>query len=206
LCFCGMSLGLHGQVEKKEAPATVLKLNPLSLLVATGNVQIERRLGDRFSGQFGINFGRPKLKVYAPNLLKPVQYTLFTLTPEIRYYISFQKRQVPRGPYLAAYLRFHRVGKQYEIIAYDPDQFQNVLVEAHVRTTAFGGGFLLGYQFFFKDHFGLDLFIGPKYGHANSNYEYECPNCDGDERTAEKPGISYSGLDIRAGVGIGYGF
>lgn len=187
-------------------PANIVKLNPLSLGVATLNVQYERRISTRFSGQIGFHMGRPKVGVYAEVLPEPIQYGLIGITPELRYYLSFQKRAVPRGPYLAAYLRFQAVKMNYGIMAYDPDDFQDlpVMVTAHKRAVA--GGFLLGYQFIISEHLGIDLFIGPRYGHAASKYAVSCPTCDGDERMAAKPGMRFDGLDLRAGVAVGYAF
>lgn len=206
LAVAGAFHSLHAQKPMLESPRTVLKLNPFSLLVATGNFQVEHRLGDRFSAQLGFVIGGPSVSVNAPNLPKPINYTLVGLTPELRYYIAFHKRQVPRGVYLGTYLRLQHVRKRYEVNAYDPDRFQNVTVQADIKINAFGGGFVVGYQFFFKERFGLDLFIGPKYGHALSKYALQCPTCDGDERAVSKPGMTFDGLDLRAGVGFGYGF
>ena len=190
----------------KPSPRNVVKLNPLSLFVATLNVQAERRIGDRFSVQLGANAGAPALDIYAKMLPAPIHYKFVGLTPELRYYLSFEKRQVPNGPYLGAYLRFQRVQKRYGIQAYDPDSLQDRPIEVRVSHNVLAGGFLVGYQFIFKNHLILDLFIGPRYGRATSKYQTLCEGCDGDERTAAKPGIHYSGIDLRAGIAFGYGF
>lgn len=190
----------------KSGPANVIKINPLSLIVATFNVQAERRISTRFSAQIGLQLGRPKLGVFAENLPEPIQYSLLGLTPELRYYLSFQKRAVPRGPYLATFLRLQSVRMRYGILAYDPDEFEDLPVSVIAHKKAIAGGFLLGYQFIVKEHLGIDLFVGPRYGHAASRYEINCPTCDGDERMAAKPGMRFDGLDLRAGVAVGYAF
>jgi hypothetical protein len=189
-----------------ESPGTIVKINPMSLFVKTCNLQIEQRLSTRFSAQLGIAFGGPTVNVYSPNLPKPIDYTLVGITPEFRYFLSFQRRQVPRGSYLGAYLRVQRVNKSYEVIAYDPDYFHEVPAEVDIRINSLGGGFVVGYQFFLKKRVAIDIFMGPRYSFAKTQYAIGCPSCDGDELTAQRPGMTFDGLDLRAGVGLGYGF
>lgn len=199
--------GTQAPAQKAPSgPANVIKINPLSLGVATLNLQFERRISTRFTGQIGFHIGRPKVGVYAEVLPEPIQYGLIGLTPELRYYLSFQKRAVPRGPYLATYLRFQSVKMTYDILAYDPDDFQDIPVMVTASKRAVAGGFLLGYQFIISEHLGIDIFIGPRYGHARSRYQLSCPTCDGDERMAARPGMRFDGLDLRAGVAVGYAF
>lgn len=206
LICLGWRLLAHTQGTKPTGPATVLKINPLSLGVATINLQAEHRISQRFSGQLGFQAGRPKVGVFAESLPEPIQYTIIGLTPELRYYLSFQKRAVPRGPYIGTYLRAQSVRMYYGILAYDPDTFQDLNVDVSVRRLAIAGGFLLGYQFLIKQRFALDLFIGPRYGYAKSKYTTTCPTCDGNERMAAKPGMRFDGLDLRAGIAVGYAF
>ena len=204
------AIGFHGVAKAQkpisESPGMVLKINPLSLFVSTFNVQMERRLGTRFSGQIGFAVGAPTVAVYSPNLPEPIDYKLIGLTPELRYFLAFQRRQVPHGPYLGTYLRLQHVKKSYGIVAYDPDIFQEVNAEVNVNINSLNVGFVVGYQFFIKKRLAIDLFVGPRYGFAKSVYTMQCAGCDGDESVAQKPGMRFDGLDLRAGVGVGYGF
>jgi hypothetical protein len=206
LAWMLLHLPASAQPSPTESPKLVLKLNPLSILVSTFNIQAEKPLNERFSGQIGLQIGAPTLQIFAPNLAEPVDYLVLGLTPELRYYISFHKRAVPRGAYLGAYLRMQHVRKQYGILAYDPDYFQNRAVIVTAQINALSGGFLLGYQFLIKNRLALDIFVGPRYGSAASAITIECPGCDGDERTAARAGMEFDGLDLRGGIGIGYAF
>jgi hypothetical protein len=194
------------QEKLGESPDLVLKVNPLSFVVSTFNIQAEKPFNERFSGQLGFQFGSPKVSVYALNLLEPVKYQLIGLTPEMRYYVSFAKKHLPQGAYLGAYLRLQHVRKEYRILAYDPDTFQDRMVDVTVKINAFAGGFVLGYQFVVKRVFYVDVFMGPRYGAAASRLSVGCAGCDGDERNASRPGLDFDGMDLRAGIGIGYGF
>jgi hypothetical protein len=206
ILLIGAKAPVFGQTGVVQSPRTILKINPLSIFVTTFNVQVEHRLSTRFSGQVGFAVGGPTVSVYSPNLIEPIDYTLIGITPEIRYYLSFQKREVPRGPYLGTYLRFQKARKSYPVIAYDPDFFQEKETEVTYRIKSAGGGFVLGYQFFIKKRIAVDLFLGPKYSFAKAHFAIECPTCDGDERPALKPGMTFDGLDLRAGLSVGYGF
>lgn len=202
----GARMSAFGQSGVQQSPGTILKINPLSIFVTTLNVQLEQRLTTRFSGQLGIAFGGPTVSVYSPNLPEPIDYVLFGITPELRFYLSFQKREVPRGPYLGTYLRMQKVRKRYTVSAYDPDDFQEKQTVVTYQIGSAAGGFVLGYQFFIKKRIAIDIFLGPRYSFANSVFAIDCETCDGDERPALKPGMTFDGLDLRAGIGIGYGF
>lgn len=208
LCLLCLSLGKPSLAQGQAAPPgkNVVKINPLSLVVSTFSIQAERRLGTRFSGLVGGQLGWPKLSIFAPNLIAPIAYRIAGITPELRYYFSFLKRPVPKGPYLGVFLRYQRIRKEYSVTAYDPDRFQDVTVEVLAGIHAVSGGFLLGYQFVVGQHLSLDLFIGPKYGQAYAHYQILCPGCNGNERMAAKPGLQFDGIDIRAGLGVGYAF
>jgi hypothetical protein len=207
LYFSGLPCPLFTQSAiTGPPPVTVLKTNPFSFIVECFNIQVERSIGSRFSGQVGLMAAGPSLTIHAESLPEPIHYTILGLTPEFRYYFTFLKHPAPRGPYLASYLRLQHVQQRYQILALDPDQGENILVDAAVNRNILAGGFLVGCQLLIKQHFSIDGFMGPRYGRSLSNYRYSCQGCDGDERPIAKPGLPFQGIELRAGICVGYGF
>jgi Protein of unknown function (DUF3575) len=207
LFFLGLPSPLFTQSAIPAPPTLmVLKTNPLSFIVEGFNVQVERSFGARFSGQIGLMAASPSLTIHAESLPEPIHYTILGLTPEFRYYFTFLKRPAPRGPYLASYLRLQHVQQRYQILALDPDRGENIPVDAAVTRHVLAGGFLVGCQLLIKRRFSIDGFMGPRYGRSFSNYRYSCQGCNGDERPIAKPGLPFQGIELRAGICIGYAF
>lgn len=202
LSFCALGI----MAQQRDATPNVIKINPLSLMIGAGNLQFEHKFSKRFSAQMGIMVGAPKLRVFAEKLAQPIGYKVMGITPEIRYYLSFAKRAPPSGVYIGAYLRLQHVSERYNTHVYNPDAFQNVDVAVTISRNVFAGGFLIGYQFLIKEQFALDLFIGPRYGSASSHYILDCAACNGDEKLNAKVGLRFDGMDLRAGIGVGYAF
>lgn len=189
-----------------QTKRNTFKLNPLSVFVLTANFQIERQINERFSFQFGAFAGGTSLGVLATELPNGVRYRWWGLTPELRYFISFNRMEVPTGFYVAPFLRLQHANRQFPGEAFDPDTQTNLAGNAILRTNSFGGGFLLGYQFITKTNFVLDLFMGPKYSSANSKVNFECTGCNGNETLNNSPGLKFDGIEPRAGIGLGFAF
>lgn len=198
LCiFAVLPLLVFGQVN------TVLKLNPLSLGVATLNVQAEQRLNDRFSAQLGIYGGGSYIPL-AASALSGQRLRHFGLTPELRFHTQFNKVDFPEGFFFAGYLRYRRIVQTYLGPVEDPDQqAQEALIKS--RRNNIGWGALLGYSFLWGDHFVLDAFLGPQFSLGRRKVELRCSACTGNEY-AVPVGLDRAGLDLRAGIGVGYAF
>ena len=127
--------------EKSDVSSekNVLKINALSLILATGSVFYEHKFSDNTSGQFG--FGYMGIK------LNDTKFSGIILTPELRIY---PKKNAINGFYIAPYLRY-----------------QNYTLQSGAdrgTLSSMGGGLLLGRQWITKSGFTMDLFFGGHYG------------------------------------------
>ena len=195
-----------GTVIVAQNKVNTVKINPLSLGVLTLNVQGERQLNDRFSAQMGAFLGGTSLSIYADELPEGIKYRWWGLTPELRYFISFNRMDVPKGFYVAPFLRFQRVREAFKGEAHDPDTKLILAGDVDLRRNSIGGGFMLGYQLITARNFVLDLYMGPKYSSANSKIEFSCSTCNGNEVLINQPGLHFDGIEIRAGLSLGFAF
>lgn len=70
-------------IKAQEGKLNAIKINPLSLAFATGNVSYERAIGPQSSIQLG--------GFYAGFKLSELKYSGFGVTPEFRYYFAGNK-------------------------------------------------------------------------------------------------------------------
>ena len=131
------------QDKPQVAPEkNVLKINSLSLFLATGSVFYERKLSDGTSGQLGL--------AYVGLKIQDTRFTGIILTPEVRIY---PKKNAIDGFYVAPYLRY-----------------QNYTLQSgsdRGSLSSIGGGFLFGREWITKSGFTMDLFFGGHYGSSN---------------------------------------
>jgi len=204
LCLCAFA-GLS--LSSVKAQKVVLKINPLSLFLATLNFQAEMAVSDKWSVQLGTFYGGAKLRIGNSDLAEEIGYTWFALTPEARYYAQNQTKETPRGLFMGPFLRYRLDRRQFASNIYDPDEQAFSTGVVNKQNHLFGGGVVLGYQWLFNDVFALDLYGGPQYLAGPSNYEFDCLNCDGDESTVEEPiGLNFTGVSIRLGASLGVAF
>jgi hypothetical protein len=120
----------------------VLKVNTLSLFLATGSVFYEHKLSDLTSAQFGIAYMAVKIQ--------NTKFSGIILTPEFRIY---PKKNAIDGFYIAPYLRY-----------------QNYTLKNSTdkgSLSSMGGGLLFGRQWITKSGFTMDLFFGGHYGSSS---------------------------------------
>ena len=96
-----------------HAQRNVIKVNPLSLFVLTGNAAYEHVLTPNVSLQLGGYYTGMKLD---GNWLQgnEVTYRGWSVTPEVRLY-SFAKKEAPRGFYLAPFMRYRQFNVQGDL-------------------------------------------------------------------------------------------
>ncbi len=200
-------LGMHLQVGAQvRGASTVVKVNPLSLFVATLNVKVERRLTSRFSAQLGLHIGGPRLKYKADSLPHGIQYFMAGITPEFRYYIAFNRVPNPKGMYIGSFCKYLYARERYASFLQDPDAPSPVTGVAVLKQNVIALGFLVGYQWIFKQGISLDLYIGPQYSTSFTRRSVICSVCDGNERPIGHPGLRFDGIGPRAGLTLGYAF
>jgi hypothetical protein len=119
----------------------VLKINTLSLIVATGSLFYERELTEMISGQMGVG--------YLSYSIDESKFSGLILTPEARFY---PKRNAIDGFYLAPYLRYQNFS------------IENTTSNAEATYSNIGGGVAFGRQWILNSGFTMDLFFGGHYG------------------------------------------
>ncbi|NOS91921.1 MAG: DUF3575 domain-containing protein [Cyclobacteriaceae bacterium] len=118
----------------------VIKINILSPIVKTFNVQYERKLNESSSVQLGF--------FYTGYSANETTFSGFGITPEYRFYLTDEALQ---GVYIAPFLR------------YQDFSLTESISNGKATQSTFGGGVILGKQWLFKEKIALDIFIGPSY-------------------------------------------
>jgi hypothetical protein len=179
LVVLALFLAVVGGVKAQDAGrSNAIKLNPLSLVLATGNISYERAIASNKSLQLGA--------FYSSFGLAGLKYTGYGITPEFRLYFAGQKEAL-NGVYVAPFARyqsFSLVEKEY--------------VDNKTSFTTIGGGATIGWQKMWGSGFVLDLFAGPSYSSATFKNE-------GDEENFNVKG-GFSGFGVRTGLTLGFGF
>ena len=139
LCFASGKVSAQGAV----------KINILSPIVKTFNVQFEKALNTSSSFQLGV--------FYTGYSSDNTSFKGFGLTPEYRFYLS--DTDAPEGVYVAPFVRY----QSFKLT----DDFTN----SEGTFSSFGGGLILGKQWVFKEKIVLDLFLGPAYSSGSVKVE-----------------------------------
>ncbi|MBL7730261.1 MAG: DUF3575 domain-containing protein [Chitinophagaceae bacterium] len=129
-------------VKAQSSKMNAVKINPLSALVATGNIAYERAVGAQTSVQLGV--------FYSGFKSSSLKYEGFGITPEFRYYISKENGPM-NGVYVGPFARY----QQFSI----KDKSDG----SSVKFSSVGGGALIGWEKAWKSGFVLDIFAGPSY-------------------------------------------
>jgi hypothetical protein len=165
-------------VQAQEAGrSNAIKINPLSLFLATGNVSYERAVSSQASVQLGA--------FYSSFGLGDLKYTGYGVTPEFRFYFAGHKEAL-NGVYVAPFARYQSF-KLSEKSADNTTSF-----------TAIGGGATIGWQKMWGSGFVLDIFAGPSYSSAKFKNE-----SDQDEFNVQG---GLTGFGVRTGITLGFGF
>ncbi len=174
LLFGLLALSLSSKAQEQK---NVVKLNPLSLLLATGNVSYERAIKKNQTFQIG--------GYYSGFSLGDVKYSGFGITPEYRFFFSGAK-QAFNGAYVAPFVRYQNFSLK------DKDTNEKATMYT------IGGGATIGYEKKFSSGFVIDVFAGPSYNSVSFKNKSQENSFD------IKGGIS--GFGIRTGVALGFGF
>ena len=178
-CFSVLSFMAVMFVSKAQdgGPQNAVKLNPLSLVFATGNVAYERAIGERTSIQLGGYYGSFGLS--------DVKYTGFGITPEMRFYFAGNK-QALNGVYVGPFVR------------YQSFTLKDKSTDDKASFTSIGGGAVIGWEKTWNSGFVLDLFVGPSFNSGKFKDESD------EEEFEIKGGIN--GFGLRTGITLGFAF
>ncbi|MES2734410.1 MAG: DUF3575 domain-containing protein [Bacteroidota bacterium] len=134
------------RLAEVEIPKNVIKINPLSLFALTTSVSYERVINEQMSGQLGLFYTFPVIKI------AHTKFQGFGLTPEFRYYfVALDK--APKGFYVAPFVRYQRFTLTYD----DPESNQ---YDGTAVFRAMGAGANVGGQWIFGESFTLNAFVG----------------------------------------------
>lgn len=142
IIFLSVALSFAFMSQAQQMKQNAIKLNPLSLLLATGNVAYERAVGEKTSVQLG--------GFYSGFRSSSLKYEGFGLTPEMRFYFAGDKEAL-NGVYAGPFVRF----QHYKL--------KDRVDGSGVVYQSIGGGAVVGWQKMWKSGFVLDLFAGPSY-------------------------------------------
>ena len=126
--------------QQTHAQENLIKLNPLSLVIGTVNTSFEHKMNEKQSAQLGLGFVFIKIA--------GVSYSGVFLTPEYRFFLTSDIKDVPAGFYAAPFLRASFLGFKE-----GGDSITNF--------NSIGGGAVIGYQWVWSERFSLDIFAGP---------------------------------------------
>ena len=181
----------------------ILKCNPLSLGAGTLNIQTERRISTRLTAQIGVFVGTFAWNSEEPSLGK-TRFLWMGFTPEIRFYPAFLEKKPPEGFYISGYLRARYTRTSWNGPVYDRGTDSVVVADNQARIGGFGMGGMVGYQFRIKEKFTLEVFGGPQMMIGRPVFTAECSECDGDERNDFPRKPDFTGLELRAGIALGF--
>ena len=154
-----------------------IKLNPLSLVFATGNVAYERAVSENQSFQIGFFYTGVKIS--------DLKYSGLGITPEYRVYFAGNK-QALNGVYVGPFVRY----QSFTLKTSDNN--------SEAKYSSFGGGAVIGWEKTWGSGFVLDLFVGPQYNKGKIKEK------SGNE-TIDVAG-SIDGFGLRTGVALGFAF
>jgi len=97
------------KISKSDDPKNAIKINPLSLFIATGNLAYERNIAKRINVQLGLYFTAAKIG----NLT----YSGIGIDPSVRFYLSGGEK-IMQGFYIAPGLRYRNVTLSNEVSQY----------------------------------------------------------------------------------------
>lgn len=177
LCAAFLVAASFGLKAQDNGAQNAIKINPLSLIFATGNIAYERAVSANSSVQLGI--------FYSGVAISGLKYTGLGITPEYRFYIAGNK-QAMNGVYVGPFVRY----QSFTLKDKDSD--------SEAKFTSFGGGATIGWEKTWASGFVLDIFAGPSY---NSG-KVKDKSGSGDFDVAG----SIDGFGLRTGIALGFAF
>lgn len=160
-----------------NAQTKAVKLNPLSLFVATGNVAFETKVSENTSFQLG--------GFYSGFKTGDFKYAGWGLTPEYRIYFAGDK-QALNGVYAGPFARY----QNYSI--------KDKSTDDKAFFSSIGGGAVIGWQKAYSSGFVLDLFVGPAF--------YSGKFKDSSDEDDFDLSFGMDGFAMRVGLTIGFSF
>lgn len=206
LAFALLICSSTAHAQRERPYHMTIKVNPLSLLLLTGNAKVEFPMGPRISLQLGGYYGGIKTSIGSPEKGNAVRYRQGAFIPELRIY-PLANQTAPNGLYIAPYFRFRKTDMGLSGSIYDPDFLGLVAGQISNRVNSYGGGAVIGYQYITYGGFVMDAYVGYSVSDARNTLTLECETCNGNEYLEDYDfKFGTGGFGIRWGVGLGYAF
>ncbi|TAG07549.1 MAG: DUF3575 domain-containing protein [Cytophagia bacterium] len=161
LLFCVMCINfIQAQDTDKK---NIVKLNPIAFGYSSFNVSYERVFTDKMTAQISFfYFGRSS----DPSIYGPTGG--WGITPECRFYLT-ETKTAPTGFFLAPFLTLQGLTYNYSI---NEGALPTLALDNRrgtAKSTMFGIGGIVGYQWIFKDIITAEVYAGPGFGLASMN-------------------------------------
>lgn len=225
--FAALFVAVAGLASAQQY-TSIIKTNPLGLFAGQYMIGYEHMLNDQMSVQLmgGLisSTGDQNSSTGAYNNRLERTKSGFIAIPEFRYYVSPDATGAPHGLYVAAFARVLSAKWDWNDVRdtgfsyYDAELDMYFEGDADVsrddERVAVGGGIVLGYAYYTSGGAMVEAFIGPQFKSVSFTRTYE--NFDdvdlGDAVFDQKyidvslGGAENSGMGVRFGVNIGFGF
>ncbi len=197
-CFVLLINTINAQDTDKK---NIVKLGIPSFVFGTFNLSYERVFTDKITAQ--INF------FYTGRKNEPAIYGPtggWGITPECRFYLS-ENKTAPTGFFLSPFITLQGLSYRYKVN--ENTTFNNANISSQdggAKSTVFGIGATVGYQWIFKDIITLDAYIGPGFGIASMNGESKHGNIRETSNIGTNaifPFTKQTGPIMRAGISLG---
>lgn len=207
---------------------SIIKTNPLGLFAGQYMLGYEHMLNDQMSvqlmGGFISSTGEQNSSLGTFNNRLERTKTGFIAIPEFRYYVSPDATGAPHGLYLAAFARVLSAKWDWNDVRdtgysyYDAELDMYFEGDANVsrddERVAVGGGIVLGYAYYTSGGAMVETFIGPQFKSVSFTRTYEdftdveLGDAVFDQKYIDVSlgGSENSGMGVRFGVNIGFGF
>lgn len=179
LLIAGMFLALLSTANL-NAQKSVIKLNLLSPIFRTANLQFEHAISPKGSLQLGVYYTGIKIS--------STGFSGFGITPEYRFYPGADG--APKGFFLAPFFRYQSFSLKVASASAG--------VDSEATLTSLRPGLCIGYQLIFGDRVSCEFFIGPSYSSTDLKVK------TGSESDFSLG--SFDGFGIRSGLTLGFAF
>jgi hypothetical protein len=177
--------GIFATEAYAQDRSSIVKINPLSLAVATFNGSFEHAVTDNSALQLGV--------FYTGVSVGDFEYNGIGITPEYRIYLGGEALE---GWHVSPYVRYQNLS----FSGTDIDENGN-MTDEDMKFNSYGGGVVLGHQWLLgsSDRVSLDLFLGPNYSIVSFKDE-------SNENQEDDLNSSFSGFGLRTGLTFGVAF
>jgi hypothetical protein len=195
------------------AQKNVVKLNLFGLFASSYTLAYERVLNDKMAVQLSVGYRSYNFaEVTIGTWNTKDTYAGPTIVGEFRYYVTNASKDVPRGFYVAPFVRYSSYTEKVESSDSSDPTNNSYNYTTKWTTSSIAGGAMLGYQWLVADRVSLDVFAGPQY---KSRKVGDVTTTWADGTTTTYDGSNYvfantkgltSGAGVRVGFNIGFAF